>query len=98
MDQEQLLSKVRARVSSDQLETTETDIEARELSKSLTDLQPNKSPGMNGITSELYIFFWPELEEHYTDCIREIMETNELSEMQKKGLFILRTKRVIGMN
>ena len=92
-DQEQLLSKVRDIVSPEQLESSEKDIEARELFKSLTDLQPNKSPGMNGITRELYIFFWPELEEHYTDCIKEIMEKNELSELQKKGAIRITHKK-----
>ena len=93
LEQDYLLSKVRDIVSTDQLEASEKNIEASELFKSLTDLQPNKSPGMNGITRELYIFFWPELEEHYTDCIREIMEKNELSEMQKKGAIRITHKK-----
>jgi hypothetical protein len=84
-DQDLLLSKVEVGISPAQLEASEKDIEARELFKSLTELQPNKSPGMNGITREFYIFFWPELQEHYTDCIKEIIEKDELSELQKKG-------------
>jgi exonuclease III len=93
LEQDHLLSKVRDRVSPDQLEASEKDIDARELFKSLTDLQPNKSPGINGITRELYIFFWPELEEHYIDCIKEVMEKNELCEWQKKGAIRITHKK-----
>ena len=55
--QDYFLIKVRKRISPEDLEASEKNIEARELFKSLTDLQPNKSPGTYRITRELYIFF-----------------------------------------
>jgi len=65
------LRKVRKRISPADYEAAEKNIEARELYKSLTELKPNKSPGPDGITRELYIALWPELEEYFIDCVRE---------------------------
>ena len=56
-------------------------------------MKPNKSPGPDGLTRELYIALWPELEEHFVDCIREVLERNELSEMQKRGAIRITHKK-----
>ena len=87
------MRKVRNRISSEDFEAAEKNIEARELYKSLTELKPNKSPGPDGITRELYIALWPELEEYFIDCVREILEKNELSEMQKRGAIRITHKK-----
>ena len=91
--QDYFLRKIRKRISPEDFEASEKNIEARELYKSLTELQPNKSPGPDGITRELYIVLWPELEEDFVDCVREILEKDELSEMQKRGAIRITHKK-----
>ena len=66
--QDYFLRKVRNTISPADYEAAEKNIEARELYKSLTELKPNKSTGPDGITRELYIALWPELEIFHRLC------------------------------
>ena len=91
--QDYFLSKIRKRISPEEFAASEKNLDARELYESLIELKPNKSPGPDGLTRELYIALWPELEEHFVDCIREVLERNELSEMQKRGAIRITHKK-----
>ena len=83
--QDELLSKIDVKVSIEYLSILESEITEDELFQSLKDLQPNKAPGPDGLTTTFFIKFWHLLKPHYIACIQEILREDELSEMQKRG-------------
>ena len=56
----------------------------QELFESLVSLKDNKSPGPDGLTKEFYAFFWEDIKRPYLECVEEMKNEVELSEMQKK--------------
>ena len=56
-----MLGKVKARVSKDDREMCERQIETEEIGKAISGLGRNKSPGTDWITGEFYIEFREEL-------------------------------------
>ena len=81
-----MLSKVNKRLSVDKKNSLDTPITKDELYESLLDLKNNKSPGIDGLTKEFYVCFWADISDHYFECVQDINITEELTEMQKKGL------------
>ena len=64
-----------------------------ELFNALKDMNDNKSPGTSGLTKEWYLYFWPNIKTPYIDCVREIENKKELTEMQKRGAIKISYKK-----
>ena len=92
-EQDKFLEGIITQITDDNLINTERVLEEGELYESLKGLQKNKSPGYDGLTVEYFLFFWNELKQHYLDCITEIIEVKELSEMQKRGAIRISFKK-----
>ena len=55
--QDEFLDNIQVRLSEDERNDIDRDIEVDKLRKSLSDLQKRKSPGCEGLTREFYDFF-----------------------------------------
>ena len=64
-----------------------------ELSKALTSMDNDKSPGNNGITKEFYIKFWDVVKEPLCAFIQESFIAGELSTSQKQAIIKLIEKK-----
>ena len=92
-EQDKFLRRVNTQVTVEDKEEVDKRLEEGELYKSLKELQKNKSPGFDGLTVELFLHFWTEIKDYYMDAIVEIKETQELSEMQKRGAIRISFKK-----
>ena len=93
VEQTQFLNRVNSEITREEHIDLEKDLLSDELLSALKDLKKNKSPGFDGITVEFYIFFWMEIKDYFLDCIKEITEIEELSEMQKRGAIRITLKK-----
>ena len=53
------------------------------------NLQPNKSPGLDGIPNEFYQVFWPTIKNFVIEVFNEIYEKGQLSNTQRKAVLSL---------
>ena len=68
-------------------------ISIKELREAVHNLKLNKSPGSDGLTSDFYKKFWPELEDIFYELSLEIFQKGELSDSMKKGILSLLFKK-----
>ena len=71
----------------------EDDITIGELGKALCELPNNKSPGTDGLTSEFYKFFWPDIKLIVYDSLTYAYTHNTLSIEQKRGILTIIPKK-----
>ena len=64
-----------------------------DLAKALRDLPNNKTPGSDGISTEFYKFFWPDVKDIVTDSIHYALDNKQLSIDQKRGILTLIPKK-----
>lgn len=69
------------------------NLSEQELYNALLKLQNNKTPGIDGLTKEFYVHFWDSLKFSYMNCVANIIEEKELTEMQKKAAINLIFKK-----
>ena len=94
--QNELLTKVTNRVDENDKQNLDADITILEVEQALKNMQPNKTPGLDGLTKEFYVCFWPDLEQFYHEVMKEIFETSSLSNSQKKGIVKISYKKMVG--
>jgi hypothetical protein len=71
-------------------ETLDEDINLDEISKVIKILKPNKSPGEDGIISELYQLFWQDIKNEFFEVIEKNFKFEyTLSASQYKGVLTL---------
>ena len=70
-------------------------ISKTELLKSLKSMKNDKSPGNDGITKELYKFFWDDIKNSLSDSIKKFFISGELSTSQKQAVIKLIEKKDI---
>ena len=93
LEQNYFLRNINKRLSNEDKEMLDQPFTLDELSKSLKDLKPNKSPGEDSLTKEFYECFWNEISPIYKKCLDEIEETENLCNSQKRGLITLVYKK-----
>ena len=71
----------------------EGKITHNECLSALQSFQKNKTPGNDGLTSELYSAFWSLIGKHLVDCISYSYEFGELSNSQKQAIITLIEKK-----
>lgn len=64
-----------------------------ELSRALHSLNKGKSPGIDGLTPEFYIFFWNRLSPLYCAVFREALENGALPKSAQKSVLTLLPKK-----
>ena len=64
-----------------------------ELQKALTDMEPNKSPGLDGLTSNFYKHFWNLIGKDLADIYNYGFEHELLSLTQRRGVITLLFKK-----
>ena len=68
-------------------------ITIEELGKSLKALPNNKSPGSDGLTTEFYKFFWPDIKRYVFDSFQYAFTTGRLSRDQRRAVLTLLPKQ-----
>ena len=61
--------------------------------KAILSMPNNKAPGCDGLTSEFYKFFWPDIKTLLIGSLNEGYYTGELSESQKQSILTLIFKK-----
>ena len=89
----EFLDKIDKKVDSNDMADLERDLSERELFEALKSLGKDKTPGPDGLTREWFIEFWEKIKIPYMRCVKEIKETEELSEMQKRGAIKISHKK-----
>jgi hypothetical protein len=74
-------------------EELECPITIEEISKAIKDLATNKSPGTDGLSSEFYVYFWPQIQNLVWESINYAIENNRLSIDQRRGILTLIPKK-----
>ncbi len=64
-------------------------INLQECERALNLFKKGKSPGNDGITSEFYQFFWPEVGEMIVQSLNEAYDKDELSTSQRQAIITL---------
>ena len=78
-------SKIEKKVTLEEKTNLDKDFTESELFDALKSLKDNKSPGMDGLTKEWYMFFWDKIKGPFLKCVEMIKQEGELTEMQKRG-------------
>jgi exonuclease III len=73
-------------ISDEEKQAREGSISYRELLSALKKAKNNKSPGMDGYTTEFYKFFWIDLDHLLLRSINYAYENNALSVSQQQGI------------
>ena len=68
-------------------------ISLEELSNAVRSLKKSKTPGLDGLTSEFYQYFWPKLAHMYLRALNECNEEGELYQSAKRGVISLLPKK-----
>lgn len=79
-------------IDSDFRNMMDADIEISELDTAIKQMSNGKSPGIDGITVELYKHFWHEIRILVFEALKECIDKAELSPSMKHGLIILAPK------
>ena len=56
-------------------------------------MEPEKTPGSDGIPAEFYKVFWNDISEHLVTSINHAYQKEQFSVTQKRGIIKLITKR-----
>ena len=80
-------------LSEEEANTCEGQISLNECSEALHGMKLNKSPGLDGLTVEFYIKFWPHLSTLVHESILFSFQNRELSHSQKQCVFSLLYKK-----
>ena len=81
------------KLSEEEKQFCETDLTLNELYKNLKTFQKNKSPGLDGLTAELYITFWDELKSKLIKVYEDSFTRGILPETMRVGVVTLLEKK-----
>ena len=69
------------------------ELDIDEIHKAIKMMQPNKSPGEDGLPIEFYRIFWQDIKAFLFDSYKYSLEHNNLSITQKRGVISLLPKK-----
>ena len=81
------------RLNSQQKYSCEQDLSMEELHKTLQSFQKNKAPGLDGITAEFYLKFWPQIGRMLFNVYEESFHLGTLPHNMRVGLITLLEKK-----
>ena len=76
-------------MSNEQKALLDNPLTLNEISEALRDMSNDKSPGVDGFTTNFYKFFWVDLRSFLYDSYKYSFEHGELSDSQRRGLLTL---------
>ena len=88
-----LLSNIETKVNPENARDLELNLSEKEIETSIYKFKKNKSPGEDGIVAEWYQTFWPLIKNEFILVINEILNENNLSSSQCKGVLSLIYKK-----
>ena len=80
------------KLTPEQRERCDRKLSVGECFNTLKTFQKNKTPGIDGLTVEFYLLFWPIVGKHLIDCFNYAHEHGELSNSQKQAVITLLEK------
>ena len=81
------------RISSAERNYLDEDITVEELRIALKDFDIEKTPGCDGLTTEFYKEFWPEVEQLYVGALKHGIQNHKLHISARRGILSLIPKR-----
>ena len=90
---EQMSKNISAKLNEDEKNIIEGQITEYECTCALRDMQNNKSPGSDGITTEFYKIFWNDIKSFYIKSLNYSFENGSLTTLQKQGIISLLPKK-----
>ena len=76
-------------LNEDQKEFLDCELSVSELSMALKEMSNDKSPGLDGFTTNFYKFFWADIKLVVLESFNYSLKYGELSETQKRGVLSL---------
>ena len=73
----------------------ESQITEYECACALRDMNNNKNPGSDGITTEFFKIFWKDLKSFYVKSFNYSFENGSLTTLQKQGIISFCLKKVM---
>lgn len=67
----------------------EDDLIIEELDKAINQMAKGKSPGLDGLTVDFYVFFWKDIRQLLFEALGECILRHNLSPTMKRGLITL---------
>ena len=74
-------------------QTCEGFITKQECLQALKDMEPNKTPGSDGLPAEFYKIFWNEISDYLINSINHAFGNGQLSVTQRRGIIKLIPKK-----
>ena len=93
VSQEELLSKISARLSADQSEVCEGVLSVDKCFSALKGMAHCKAPGNDGLPMEFYVKFWPVLGADLVRVFNSCLVNRRLSKPQRRGVISLSFKK-----
>ena len=93
--QSEILNKTKVRISQNQQSWfwRDKDFELTELEEGMKKLLIGRSPGLDGLPVEFYRKMWPNIKLDFLEMVKEVRNTKNLSDSQKKGVIQLIFKK-----
>ena len=84
---------IKVKLNEEEKISIEGNITEYECACALRDMNNNKSPGSDGITTECFKIFWNDLKSHYVKSLNYSFENGSLTTLQKQGIISLLPKK-----
>ena len=92
-DQIWLTNQLTTKLDDFSREQCEGPIKMDEITKAVTKMHNNKTPGPDGIPKEFYVKFWNLLKDHLTDIYNENFDIGNMTESQQEAILRLLYKK-----
>ena len=81
------------KLNNSEQEVCDTEITCEELGQALKDLPNDKTPGNDGLTTNFYKFFWPNIKDMLFESLKYSFQSGILSLDQRRGIINLIPKQ-----
>ena len=86
---------IKVKLNEEEKISIEGNITEYECACALRDMNNNKSPGSDGITTEFFKIFWNDLKSFYVNYLNYSFENGSLTTLQKQGIISLLPKKIM---
>ena len=90
---EHMVSAIDRQLSASDRDNCDCPLQIEELTAALKEMKTNKSPGLDGMTTEFYWTFWSLLSQDFFDVVTEMYESRRMSSSMRTGIIRLIPKQ-----